>query len=242
MNNDIYDKLALFLRRIEDETLRPIKIVESENLGLKGMLAAFRYDKDQIIIIIKKGVSRSDPDLTRSIAHEATHGYLIFKLGYCRPVFNENVSENLVKKVHLIFTMIDDIVVNKIIQNNGFLPFGSEYLVSMEFETKSALGGKNVYENFSNDPIFNEILMISRYIIAWAFLEYYDIEKEEIGAINSFLSAFETNFHSEIDKISKIKNIIQNNNIFDSSGHCKAIKEILELLGIQNGLKLQKEI
>jgi len=238
--DDLYDKLILYLKKVEEETSKPIKILESNDLGLKGMLSAFRYHPDQIIIITKEGVKRSEPDLARSIAHEATHGYLIFKLGYCRPVFKENASKNHMKNAHLIFTMMDDIVVNKIIQENGFSPFGSEYLVSVNFETKSALKGENIYQKFSKDPVFNLILMISRYIIAWSFIEFYDIGKHEKDVINRYISAFETNFTEEMILASKIKDIIKSNNIFLSSGHCKAIEEILELWDLKKSLKLVK--
>jgi hypothetical protein len=240
--DDIYDKLISYLKKIEKETSKPIKILESNDLGLKGMLSAFRYHPDQIIIIIKKGVKRSDPDLVRSIAHEATHGYLIFKLGYCRPVFKDNASENHMKNAHLIFTMMDDIVVNKIIQENGFPPFGSEYLVSMNFETKSALKGENIYQKFSEDPIFDSILMVSRYIIAWSFIEFYNIGENEKEAIKRYLTTFESNFPEEMGLVSKIKYVIKNNDIFIASGHCQAIEEILDLWDIKKFLKLERVI
>jgi hypothetical protein len=237
--DDILEKLFLYLKKVEKETSKPIKILKSNELGLKGMLSAFRYHPDQIIIIIKEGVNRSEPDMVRSIAHEATHGYLIFKLGYCKPVFRENASEKIMKNAHLVFTMMDDIVVNKIIQENGFPPFGSEYLVSVKFETESALKGENIYEKFSEDPIFDLILMVSRYIIAWSFIEFYDIGENEKDAIKRYLTAFESNFTEEMGLVSKIKDIIKNNDIFISSGHCQAIEEILDLWDIKKFLKLE---
>ena len=240
--DDILEKLFLYLKKVEKETSKPIKILKSKELGLKGMLSAFRYHPDQIVIIIKEGVNRSEPDMVRSIAHEATHGYLIFKLGYCRPVFKENTSETIMKNAHLVFTMMDDIVVNKIIQENGFPPFGSEYLVSVNFETESALNGENIYEKFSEDPIFDSILMVSRYIIAWSFIEFYDVGKNEKEDIKRYLTSFESNFNEEMGFVSKIKDIIKNNDIFISSGHCQAIEEILELWDIKKFLKLERVI
>lgn len=238
--NEVLEKLFLYLKKVEKETSKPIKILKSDELGLKGMLSAFRYHPDQIIIIIKEGVKRSEPDMARSIAHEATHGYLIFKLGYCRPVFKKNSPANLMKNTHLVFTMMDDIVVNKIIQKNGFPPFGSEYLVSVKYETESALKGENIYKKFSEDPIFNLILMISRYIIAWSFIEFYDIGKNDKDIIIRYLSAFESNFVDEMVLVSKIKDIIKNNDIFVSSGHCQAIEEILDLWDLRKSLEMQK--
>ncbi len=240
--DDILEKLFLYLKKVEKETSKPIKILKSRELGLKGMLSAFRYHPDQIVIIIKEGVNRSEPDMVRSIAHEATHGYLIFKLGYCRPVFKENTSETIMKNAHLVFTMMDDIVVNKIIQENGFPPFGSEYLVSVNFETESALNGENIYEKFSEDPIFDSILMVSRYIIAWSFIEFYDIGKNEKEDIKRYLTSFENNFKEEMGFVSKIIDIIKNNDIFISSGHCQAIEEILDLWDIKKFLKLERVI
>lgn len=236
---DLYKQLESYLKKIEFETSRPIKIIESRDLGIKGMLSAYRYDPELIVVIIKAGVPRFEMDMLRSIAHEATHGYLIFKGGYCRPEFHENVGDHLIKVVRLLFTMLDDIVVNKIIQDNGFPPFGSEYIPSVIRETRAALNQENIYENFSSDKIFDQILMITRLVLAWAFLEYFKLDYSQEQPLKNFINAYKNNFPQEYQLALKIIQIISKHNIFNSRGHSKAIMEILNLWGWGGILELR---
>ncbi|MGZ7120116.1 MAG: hypothetical protein ACXVH2_10430, partial [Methanobacterium sp.] len=75
-------KLKNYLDKIEKETDKEIKILESPHLGLKGMWAGYRYHPHFIIVIIRSGVQKTSEALERSIAHEATHGYILFKNKY----------------------------------------------------------------------------------------------------------------------------------------------------------------
>ena len=61
--------------------------------------------------------------------------------------------------------MIDDIVVNRIIQKEGFTPFGPRYLNMVEKETKAARKGSDKpYAEFSYDPLFKDRFMVFRYL------------------------------------------------------------------------------
>ncbi len=237
--NDLYRQLESYLKKVEWETSKAVKIVESTDLGIEGMLSAFRYDPDSIIIIIKAGADRSKKDLIRSIAHEATHGLLIFKMGYCRPDFHQGVPDQIIKNARLLFTMLDDIVVNKIIQDNGFPPFGSEYIPSLKREIQAALNGENLYLNYSRDVVFDQILMISRYVISWAFLEYYELENHHQEILNEFIMAFPESFPDDYQLATKITRIISKHNIFNSKGHARIIFEILSLWGLQKTLNIK---
>jgi len=239
-NFEISPELAKYLKKIEIETERQIKVIESPDLGLKGMWAAFKYHPKYILIILRSDVRTTHPDLERSIAHEATHGYLIFKKEYCRPVFKPFANENDKKNVSLIFTMIDDIVVNKIIQINGFHPSGSEYLPMVKKETKIAVEGKgeDFYSQFSEDNLFDTILMISRYMIAWGFLEYFNLEHYEREVIGSFIESFQKSYPQISKIVNHIKKIILENDIFSREGQCQAIYQILKLWDLENMVKL----
>ncbi len=236
---DSYGRLESYLKKVEDETSKEVKIVESRDLGIEGMLSAFRYNPDSIIIIIKAGADRSKKDLIRSIAHEATHGVLIFKMGYCRLDFKQEVPDQIIKNARLLFTMLDDIVVNKIIQDNGFSPFGSEYIPSVKREIKAALNGENIYLNYSRDVVFDQVLMISRYVIAWAFLEYYNLENHHQEILNEFLRAFQKSFAHDYKLANKITRIISKHDIFNPEGHKRIIFEILSLWGWQETLNIK---
>jgi len=224
------NKLRAYLTKIEEETGKEIKILESSKLGLKGMWAAFRYHPAFIIIIIRSEINKPDDTIERSIAHEATHGYILFKEKYCMAEFGESVTDSDRKDIQLIFTMVDDIVVNKIISKNGFKPFEDEYLLVVQKEIDAMITGQDFYRQFSDDLLFDDLLMISRYIIAWGFLKFFELNLEEYKLIKKFTAVFKDTYPMQHDIANKIKGIIIENDIFTSEGHCKAMDNILKLL------------
>ncbi len=232
------EKLEEYITKIERETERKVRILESPKLGLKGMWAGFRFHPDFIIVIIRSGINKPDETLERSIAHEATHGYILFKYEYCMAEFNESVTDNDRKDIQLIFTMVDDVVVNKIMSRNGFMPFGSEYLNVVQKEIDAMISGQDFYRQFSDDLLFDDLLMISRYIIAWGFLEYFGLNKYEFEIIKKFTDVFKYAYPMQYKIADKIKHIIIANDIFTSEGHCKSMDEILKLLKFNNLVKI----
>lgn len=235
------NKLQNYLEKIEKETGKEVKILESPHLGLKGMWAGYRYHPDFIIVIIRSGIEKSNETLERSIAHEATHGYILFKKNYCRADFNDSISENEKKDVQMIFTMVDDIVVNKIISENGFEPFGEEYLAVVQKEVDSMLAGVDFYHQFSDDLLFDDLLMITRYIVAWGFLEYFELSEDAFDVLKKYTDVFKDTYSYQHDIAEDIKVIIKNNNIFSSEGHCKAMIDILKLLKFYDLIKIVNE-
>jgi hypothetical protein len=237
-------RLTAFLNKIEKETGKNIKILQSPDLGLAGISAAYRYHPDYIVIVITVGIKRTEVDLERSIAHEAVHGYLMHKKKFCRPVFNEKADNNYQRDVQLLFTMVDDIAVNKIIGENGFHPFGSEYLPMVAMETEVAAGGEikgeDFYRKFSGDPQLEAILMVSRYLLAWGFLEYFPLEPGEQEVISSFTISFETYYPHYYRRACKIRDIILENDIFTAKGQCKAVQKILDLWGLGELVEMEK--
>lgn len=224
------DKLTSYLKKVEAETGKEIKILESPHLGLKGMWAGYRYHPEFIIVIIRSGIEKTNEALERSIAHEVTHGYILFKMHYCRADFNHPISENERRDIQMIFTMVDDIVVNKIIVKSGFNPYGIEYLNMVKKEIDSMIAGIDLYRQFSNDLLFDDLLMITRYIIAWGFLEYFNLPDEDKEILKKYINVFKDTYPLQYDYANRIKNIILQNNIFTSKGHCNAMIEILKLL------------
>lgn len=227
-------KLQNYLKKIEIETGRKVKVLKSPHLGLKGMWAAFSYHPNFIVVIVRSNIEKTNDDLERSIAHEATHGYILFKKEYCRPDFTFTAEDNDKKDIQLLFTMIDDIVVNKIISQNGFSPYGSEYLPAVMNEIESMLAGVDIYRKFSDDLLFDDLLMITRYIIAWGFLEYFELDSSDLNIIKKFTEVFEYTYPLQYKIVMEIKKIITLNDIFTSSGHCKTMEEILKLLKFSN--------
>lgn len=232
------NKLKNYLKKVETETGKEVKILESPYLGIKGMWAGFRYHPDYIIIIIRSDIHKTSETMERSIAHEATHGYILFKNGYCMGKFPESTEDSDKKDIQLVFTMVDDIVVNKIIAENGFTPFGVEYMGVVQREIDSMIQGVDLYRQFSDDLLFDDLLMITRYIIAWGFLEYYHLERGEHDILKKFLDIFKETYPLQYEIACQIKQIIKSNDIFTSSGHCEAMKLILKLLKFDRSVKV----
>ena len=235
-------KLTDYLKKIELNTGREIKFFESPDLGIKGITAAYNYHPKYIQITLNLENPRSPGDRERSIAHEATHGYLIHKLKFCRPIFFENADDNYKRDVHLLFTMIEDLIVNKIIQDNGFHPFGHEYLPMVTEEIKIAHKGEEegekFYQRFTDNTHLEALLMISRYIIAWGFLRYYHLEPPEEKLIKEFTKTFQKYYPDYYKFCIKIKEIIEEHDIFTAKEECQTVQLILQLFKLDERVEL----
>jgi len=131
------DKLARYLTRVERETGRTVELRFVTDLELPGANNAFALHPSSIIILLRKGIDWGSPEHESSIAHKATHGYLIYKLGYSYLTTKSNSAENETVHIRLPVTMIDDIVVNSIVQREGFSPFARGYLDMVQKETEA---------------------------------------------------------------------------------------------------------
>lgn len=239
------DRLNKFLDKIQDETGREIYFEESTDLGIKGITAAYQYHPQYLLIIFNSKYPRAPEDVERSIAHEATHGYILYKLGFCRSQYYTGVSDDYKRDIQLIFTMVEDIVVNKIIMDNGFPPFGHEYLPMVQEEIRVARrgeeAGEDFYHEFTDNPHLEALLMISRYIIAWGFLRYYTLRQEETEIIREFTRTFEEFYPDFHRYAAKVVEILEEKDIFNGEEECEAIHEILKLFKMDEGVELVKD-
>lgn len=232
-------KLANYLGKITNETGRQIIIEEKNDFGLAGMTAAFLFHPSHIIVRIAPGSQITDPGVERSIAHEVTHGLLIYKKGYCQCVYKRRASDKENKNVSLLVTMIDDIVVNKIIHEEGFSPFGSKYLPMVKEETKAAPEGRDYYNRFSDDLVFKDRFMVFRYIMAWGFLQYFPLEPSVRKQIRKFIKSFQKSYPKQYEMANQIKELILQNDIFTPEGHRNTMERILNLWGLEDLVKLE---
>lgn len=181
-------------------------------------------------------------DIERSIAHEATHGYIIYKLGFCRVKFDHDVSDGYKRDVHLVLTMIEDLVVNKIISENGFPTFGNEYLSMVREEIRVARQGEDAgeefYHKFAATPHLEAILMISRYIIAWGFLKYYNLKEDDRKLIEEFTKTFKEVYRDYYEYAGKIEEILEFKDVFEGEKECKIVWEILKIFNMDQGVEL----
>jgi hypothetical protein len=240
-NYSFSNNLKNYLKKIVIETGLSVKIVSTNDLGIKGTRAAFNYHPEYIVVVLNSSEPRLNTDLERSIAHEATHGYLLHKLGFCRAVFSPETPDEIKKKSNVLFSTVEDLTVNLIIQDNGFPPYGSEYLPMIEREIEVASQGEEVGEKFysqiTSDLEFEDIIMVSRYILAWGFLRYYKLPTNVVFILQKFLEVFSKAYPHHYPHAAQVKKIILGNNIFTAEGECQAMHEILDLWGFQDMVK-----
>jgi len=124
--------------------------------------------------------------------------------------------------------MVEDIVVNKIIQQEGFDPFGLNYLTVVQQETKSARKGRDHYRQYK-DPLLRHRIMVFRYILAWGYLQYFDLETYTRRTLSKFLKAFDSSFPEQFKMANQAKQIILENDIFTPTGFQNVVERILAL-------------
>ncbi len=233
--------LEKYLRVIEEETGLPVKILQSPDLGITGARAAFNYHPDYTVVVLNSSEPRLSEDLERSVAHEATHGYILHKLGYCRAVFTEKTGDDIKRKASVLFSLVEDLTVNRIIQENGFPPFGSEYLPMLKKEIEVAetgeIEGEKFYRQFTSDLELEDIIMVSRYILAWGFLRYYSLPLKIRFILQKFLEVYSKAYPHHYPHAARVKEIILQNDVFTAQGECRAMQEIMELWGFAGVVK-----
>lgn len=222
-----------YLERIEKETGRGI-IFKRYPIGN----ACFKYDKTNIIIGLNKDKLYNNPDIDRIMAHEATHAFLQYKKKYCCPDPDQVNTPKEGDILSYITTMINDIVVNKILQDKGFPPFTIEYINTLTKYIQMMYKSESFYNlvNKPRDVVF--IWLVLRYITAWGFLQYYDLDVHSTRIIKKFLEIYKKKLPEEFNTADKVKEIIIQNGIFTSEGQNKAMEEVFKLLMPNRQIKL----
>lgn len=161
------------------------------------------------------------------IAHEVTHGLLAYKENYCQ-VRPRDIDNELVNgSASLLFSMIEDIVVSKIIYENSFQMYPQNLIIMIQNEIEYERKGGDFYKQFNE---IKDRYRVVRYVQAWGILRYRYINLDEIGkkTIDEYL-IFQKLHPKQYEEAEKIKKIILENNIFVSEGYNNAIKECLDL-------------
>lgn len=228
-------KVRDYFKRVKEKTKKNI-LLESihPSMFAPGMTAAFSYNTNNIIIAIvpdvfKKGIT---DDLCRSLIHEATHGLLLFGEGYytIKPKNVTNLSKEEIELRNRLATMINDIVVNYKVQQEGFPAFGENYIPMIRKEIKYINQGKDIYAaNLQIGNIYYSKFKISRYIMAWAFLKFFELEDDVKLLLNRYLTCFRNNFLEEYNECKEITNLLNKYDILNPKEHKIVIARISEM-------------
>lgn len=227
-------KLQSYIKEIEVKTNREVAIQLVTDLSLPGMQAAFIPDSKNILIQVKEGLNIVT--LEQSIAHEVTHGFLIYGYSYPTPEARTSITPIQKETIQLLITMIEDIVVNHIIYENGFPPFAPKYINEVKNEINAAENNKDYYSYFL-DLDFKNKFKIFRYIIAWGFLQYFSLSQIETAILSKFVKKFQYYFPGQYRMAKAIEKTILMNDIFTVAGYKKTIVECLRLWNVDDLVK-----
>ena len=199
------------------------------------MKAEFELDPEYIRVKIVQNIEMKK--FEQSIAHEITHGFLAYKKKYCQLDYVQESNEIEGKSIDIIVTMVEDIVVNKIIQEENFQPYPYDYLDKIQNDIKNIRKSKGSFPQLHQDPLLNGRIMILRYIGAWGFLKYFNLDSFSRRVIYKFIKCFKKSYSKQYEAAGQIEEIIIENNIFTPEGYYKAIKRCLELWNLVDLVK-----
>jgi hypothetical protein len=223
------EKLLRYLDEVEKVTGRKIEIevIKDPNVLLTG--AYFIPHYKYIYIKIYNDIIENIQQEYQGIAHEVTHGYMIYKLGFYYPIPSVDLIKSIIDSVETLSTMINDMVDNKILQDEGFLPYSNIYFITMQEEIYCMSHEMDYYRQFNNDLLNKRRFMIHRYVTAWGFKQYFQISDEQKEFIEKFLNDFKIGYPDIHDEAEQIIQIILGNNIFTPLGNKKIMETILKM-------------
>ena len=235
------EKLKEYIKKVEEETGRPALIKSVQDVGLNGMSAMFVLDPKYIRVeIVEKLFYNSKGEIDQEgiecvIAHEVIHGFLAYKKKYYQfdIVGRRNKLED--NSIRLICSMIEDLVVNKIMRENNFQLLPKRYINRIKDEIEDLRKGKDCYENYNKySLVFKDRYIVYRYILSWGVLKYFNPGEIDKKIIYRFLKIFQKSYPKQYKEAEQIIKIILENDIFTPEGCCKTIKECLALWNLTN--------
>lgn len=233
------EKLRKYLKKIETETGRQINIQEMPKSELYKMKSAFVHHPTDINILLASGSQITDPEIEQSIAHEATHGLLVYKMKYCVGFFRRTPSAKEKKIITLIFTMVTDIVVNKMIQLEGFLAYSPKYKNMVNQEIVAIQRGVDLYNELLDDPPYRDKHMVFRFILAWGYLKYNELDEVLNETLIDFTKIFKRVYPEQYKIARKIFGMILTNDIFSAEGYKNVIKKVLKQWDVEDLVELK---
>ena len=227
---------------VRQETEKPVNINFVDNIGI-NMPARFTITPDQIRIDIVMGKQQSNDDVDHSACHEAIHGYLIHKRGYYFPEPIVKLTPEDARLLSLVGTTIDDIVVNKILEDSGIKPISPTYIRMVKKEIKAMNEGKDIYREFLEvGRIFHEKFKVFRYVMAWGTLNYYTLLLDDRKVLSRFMKHFKRYYSTHVNEADGIIHHIIEHDIFTREGHRSTFGYVCDLWRLGEKIRLSTYI
>ena len=229
--------LTSYVDKVTEQTRRRL-VVERRSLPL-GLKAAFIPDPRFIKIVLDPSINLKTNYAEYSIAHEVTHGLLTYAKGYAPLIAKRPLTAKEQTRRSIAAVLVEDIVVNRILQTEGFAPFAPIYLATVQYETKVANAkGTYPHPDLANDEEGRDRWMVLRYIIAWGLVEYCSLDQKSEDVIGEYLRAFQNAYPKQFSMAEQVKSIIKENDIFEAQGYRKAMASILDLWKLNDFLQM----
>jgi hypothetical protein len=227
-----------YLNKISRETGREIVIEEATDLGIPEMIAAFKPSQEDFIIRVLARIDENDERFQETIIHEAVHGLLYYSKGYYHPEPESACTESVSLSLDILASMVDDIAVNKIMQDKGFREIKEIHLRAFRKEIRAARESNDFYTRVSSDPAVQKIFKVCRYVVVWGFVQYLALKPMAKRIFKRYLKVFEKAYHDEYEIANRITEVITNYDIFAAEGQQKALKEIVKICGFEQVTRL----
>lgn len=224
------DALQRFYSFVESESGRKITLQQADFVGLRGMDIAFAHHPTNIVIEIVLPFNGTIDQLEESLAHEAGHGLLTYGKGYTHLEIKQEINDEAVFSLSVIATMLDDVPVNKLIQEHGFRLHNKSYERRVKREAKSAKRkDMSFYRNAGPNDLTAKRFAISSYVGAWACLKYLTLSSTQRDALRKFRKNFKRAYPNLSREGLIICELFKVHDVFTPTGHENILKEVVSL-------------
>ena len=226
-------KLQSYLSWVKAETGRDVFVEGMPIADLAGIEFGFRDHPTKINVLVGDPPACSEVDFERGMAHEATHGLLLYGRGYARVREIGNPPAAVVHSMGILQSMIDDVVGDKIVQDHGFAPYAEKYPRTVITETKAARKAQvDIYASVSEDAEVCRRFRLYRCVTALAFLAFYELPGEMRKKLKKFTKAFASGYPKDMEECKWIAGLLQENDVFTAPGQRSILESVIERWGL----------
>lgn len=241
------EKLRAYNERVESETGRKVVFrpfgESSVQPGITGQIKIGPSYEGIVHIEYLANKPTTDPEVEKVLAHELTHALLYYARGYLYVDAPEGVDTRLVQQSADVMDFIDDIVVDRIVQDEGFLPVTEHQLSSITNNTTTLALAKNpaqIEMPHPDDAVRSEINLVGQYIYAWALPRYLALDDRTTSILKNFQRIFPQFLAKEYTKAKHIKKLMSAHSIFNSRGREEVLMGALRLWKLDTTVLLIK--
>lgn len=240
MKYDFTPKIQEYIKNIEIEISRKIDFfyVPKEQMPIYDSTAVISMSSEKINILVNSSKKVSNTEWEHCIPHEATHALLAYKHKYHNPLPKRIPTKEEQVGVGLLVSMIDDIVVDSIIQKEGFPPFSDNYLPQIQETTINMTKGIAYNKLFPGYPKARGIFIVLRYVTAWGYLKYNKLDENAEMILKNYLKSYPRFFPGQYKTANQTIDLISQNDIFISEGRNKTVEAVLKIWHYDNLIEL----